>query len=54
MKERLKQDAENMLQVMDRTAGRSDIWQDRCVYWMAVAIYHIIVYLMRKENNDHA
>ena len=50
MKDELIKDAENMLEVMDRTANRADIWQDRCVYWMAVAIYHIIIYLMRKER----
>ena len=49
MKDTLTQDAENMLEVMDRTANRSDIWQDRCVYWLAVAVYHIIIYLKKRS-----
>ena len=36
---------------MERTAERTDIWQDRFVYWIAVAIYHIILHL-RKETKD--
>lgn len=50
MKDRLTQDAENMLEVMDRTAHRTDIWQDRCVYWMAVAIFHIIEWIKRQNK----
>lgn len=38
-----------MLEVMDRTATRTDIWQDRCVYWMAVAIYHLILKVKKLE-----
>jgi len=49
MMKELKKDAERMLEVMDRTAGRSDIWQDRCVYWMAVAIFHILEWIIRKD-----
>lgn len=49
MKNTLTQDAERMLEVMDRTANRSDIWQDRCVYWLAVAVYHIIIYLKKRS-----
>ena len=45
----LRRDAENMLEVMDRTVNRADIWQDRCVYWMAKAIYDIIIYLIRNK-----
>ena len=47
---RLTKDAENMLEVMERTSARADIWQDRCVYAMAKAIYHILLYLHRKEK----
>ena len=47
MKDTLTKDMENMLEIMDRTAQRADIWQDRFIYWIAVAIYHILVYLKR-------
>ena len=46
---RLTKDAENMLEVMERTAERTDIWQDRLIYHMARAIYDIIIYLHRCE-----
>lgn len=36
---------------MDKTAERCDIWQDRYIYWIAVAIWHIILHL-RKESED--
>lgn len=49
MKDTLTKDAENMLEVMDRTSNRADIWQDRCVYWIAVAVYHIIIYLKKRS-----
>ena len=50
MMKELKKDAERMLEVMERTATPCDLWQDRCVYWMAVAVYHVIMYLLR--NNE--
>lgn len=50
--ERLTEDAVNMLEVMDRTAERSDIWQDRCVYAMAKAIYHIILHIRARETRE--
>ena len=40
--DKLTKDAERMLEVMERTVNRADIWQDRLIYWMAVAIYHLI------------
>lgn len=48
--DRLTEDAINMLEVMDRTADRADIWQDRCVYAMAKAIYHIILHIHVEES----
>lgn len=48
--DRLTKDAMNMLEVMDRTADRADIWQDRCVYAMAKAIYHIILHIHVRES----
>lgn len=47
---RLTEDAMNMLEVMERTADRSDIWQDRCVYAMAKAIYHILLYINKERS----
>ena len=38
----LIQDAEHMEEAMSRLSGRCDIWQDRIVYWIAVAVWHLI------------
>jgi len=42
MKDRLKEDMENMEEVMKRTSYRADIWQDRFIYAMARAIWDIL------------
>lgn len=49
MEDKLIKDAENMIEVMGRTAQRSDIWQDRCVYALAKAVYDIIVFLVGRS-----
>ena len=44
------EDLEAMEEVMERTADRADIWQDRLIYAMAKAIYHILTYLIRRDR----
>ena len=44
----LTEDLENVQDIMCRTADRCDIWQDRFIYTMAKAIYHILLYLVKK------
>ena len=39
MKKELVRDLENMETIMEKTADRCDIWQDRFIYWIAKAIY---------------
>lgn len=46
---RLTEDAANMVEIMERTGERSDIWQDRFIYYIARAIYDLIDYIRRKE-----
>lgn len=50
MNRTMKNDAENMLEIMERTADRCDIWQDRFVYAMAKAIWHILCHIERRER----
>ena len=38
----LIKDAGNMLEAMERTANRCDIWQDRIIYWICVAVWHLL------------
>ena len=47
----LSKDAERMEEIMATTADRCDIWQDRFIYWIAVAIYHIIQRISRLESD---
>lgn len=45
-------DAENMEKIMNRTVDRCDIWQDRFIYWISVAIYHILLHLLKERSKD--
>jgi hypothetical protein len=53
MIESLKHDLANVEEVLERTADRVDLWQDRCVYALALAIFHVIQYILRKEKHSH-
>ena len=44
----LKDDAQRMEDVCIKLGNRTDIWQDRIIYWMAVAILHIIEWIVKK------
>ena len=46
----LIEDIENMDEVMSKTADRADIWQDRYIYWMAVAIWHILTLIIKEGD----
>lgn len=50
MHDALIKDLEHMEEACERTANRTDIWQDRIIYWMAVALVHIITWILRKEQ----
>lgn len=43
-------DLENMKEGMERTAERADIWQNRLVYALCEAVWHIIQYILFKEE----
>ena len=45
-------DLENMEQGLSRTADCCDIWQDRLIYAMCLAIYHILQWIVKKEKRD--
>ena len=51
MREEFREDLEAMEEVMERTADRADIWQDRLIYAMAKAIYHLLTWAVRRERN---
>ena len=48
----LLRDAENMEEAMSRLANRQDIWQDRIVYWICVAVYHLLKIAMKKSKEE--
>jgi len=51
MRDELIKDLEAMEEAMIRTADRCDIWQDRVIYAIAKAVYHIITYILRRDKS---
>lgn len=43
-------DKERMDEIAGRLSERQDIWQDRYIYWMAVAIGHILEWVQRYDK----
>ena len=41
-RETLIQDLNNVEECLERTSGRSDIWQDRIIYNLALAVWHLL------------
>lgn len=44
------EDKEHMDEIAMKLSKRQDIWQDRYIYWIAVAIGHILEYITRKTH----
>ena len=49
-KETLIEDIEDMDEIMDKTADTCDIWQDRFIYAMAKAIWHILQDIRKQKG----
>lgn len=43
-------DKERMDIITERLYQRQDIWQDRYIYWIAVAIGHILEWMVRHDS----
>jgi type IV secretory pathway VirB3-like protein len=55
LREALIQDMQNMETGMERTAnGRGEIWQNNLIYVICLAVFHIIEYIIRKEDKQNA
>ncbi len=51
----LCEDAQRMEEACERTVNRCDIWQDRIIYWIAVAVLHLLqTEIKRIEEKKHA
>lgn len=50
--ERLLEDKGYMEEILERTAQRCDIWQDRFIYIMARAIYDILSELIKNKRSN--
>jgi hypothetical protein len=46
----LSKDARHMEEIAETTANRCDIWQDRYVYWISVALLHILTWILRRDS----
>lgn len=44
-------DKERMDIIAERLVHRQDIWQDRYIYWIAVAIGHILEWIVKHGTN---
>lgn len=49
-KSRYTEDKDRMDEIADKLAERQDIWQDRFIYWMAVAIGHILEWIINRKE----
>lgn len=55
LRETLIQDMQNMETGMERTAnGQGEIWQNNLIYAICLAVFHIIEYIIRKEDRANA
>ena len=43
-------DKERMDEIAESIASREPIKEWACLYWMAVAIYHLLTWAVRKES----
>lgn len=43
-----------MDEIAERLSQRQDIWQDRYIYWIAVAIGHILEWVVKHEHSNVA
>lgn len=50
-RDELVQDADRMEEICCRLASRQDIWQDRLIYWLAVAVLHLLQAALRKGGD---
>lgn len=48
-------DMQNMETGMERTAnGRGEIWQNNLIYALCLAVFHILEYIIRREDKANA
>jgi len=50
LRDSLMSDLDNMEEAASRTVDRCDIWQDRIIYSISVAIIHIIQWILKDEK----
>ena len=48
-RDELMKDIQYMDTIMGRLANRSDIWQDRFIYWIAKAVRDILLEMVKME-----
>lgn len=49
-KDALRKDKERMDIIAERLNSRQDLWQDRFIYWMAVAIGHLLEWVVTRRD----
>ena len=51
-REELVKDADHMENICILLGDRQDIWQDRIIYWIAVAVLHLLRETIRGKDHD--
>ncbi len=46
----LLEDAQHMEDVCCALVNRQDIWQDRIIYWICVAVLHLLLDAIKKKG----
>lgn len=52
MRDELIKDLDAMEEILTKTAGRCDIWQDRFIHAMARAIFHLLTVTIRRIDRE--
>ena len=51
-REELVKDADRMENICIMLGDRQDIWQDRLVYWIAVAVLHLLRDAVKRKDKE--
>ena len=53
-RDELVKDADRMENICIMLGDRQDIWQDRLVYWIAVAVLHLLQDTVKRKDKERS
>ena len=48
----IAEDLQNVEECLERTANRADIWQDRVIHGLAIAIWHLLQWELKRIEKE--